>query len=236
MDDLTRTARTTGLLYLGLAVTGLLGFLVIRNQLFVADAPGATLANLVEHETLARAGIALELGVVLTQALAAVWFFRLFRATDAYAAACIAAFGLVNAVAIMISAGFLATALDVALDESLARDGGAAATAQLMYVVSGHLWTVGAVFFGLWLVPMGVCVLRSGAMPRPLGWLLVGGGVGYVLSAFAAYVVPDADALVAALTVPASVGEFWMIGYLLVRGAGRRRSAGPMPVAVATGV
>jgi len=37
-----------------------------------------------------------------------------------------------------------------------------------------------------------------------------------VLSAFAAYLAPDAVATV--LVVPASAGEFWMIGYLLIRG------------------
>jgi hypothetical protein len=232
MDQLTRTARTTGLLYLGLAVTGLLGFLVIRSQLFVPDDPGATLANLGEHESLARLGIALELGVVVTQALVAVWFYRLFRRVDSVAAGSIAAFGLVNAASILVSAAFLATALDVSLDAGLAPGGSAEATAQLMYVVSGHLWAAGGVFFGLWLVPMGLCVLRTGSMPRPLGWLLVGGGAGYVLSSFASYLVPDVDALAAVLVVPASVGEFWMIGYLLLRGMGRR-SGDPVRPAVA---
>ena len=34
---LTRTARTTGLLYLGLAVTGALGYQLVRGQLYVPD-------------------------------------------------------------------------------------------------------------------------------------------------------------------------------------------------------
>ena len=37
---LTGTARTTGLLYLGLAVTGALGFQLVRGQLYVAGDPG----------------------------------------------------------------------------------------------------------------------------------------------------------------------------------------------------
>jgi hypothetical protein len=68
---------------------------------------------------------------------------------------------------------------------------------------------------------MGLCVLRSGWMPRPLGRLLVAGGVGYVLSAFARYLLPDASVVADLLAVPASVGEFWMVGYLLVRGVRR---------------
>jgi Domain of unknown function (DUF4386) len=214
MHPLIRTARTTGLLYLGLAISGALGFLLIRSRLFVADDPGATLARLVEHESLARTGIALELLIVLTQALTAVWFYRLFRTADPFAAGSIAAFGLVNAVAILASAALLASAVTVATDPI----GDAAATVQLLYVLSGHLWGVGALFFGLWLIPMGWCVLRSRWMPRPLGWLLVAGGVGYLLSVFVRYLAPQAAAVADALVLPSTAGEFWMIGYLLVRG------------------
>jgi Domain of unknown function (DUF4386) len=91
-----------------------------------------------------------------------------------------------------------------------------------MYVVSDNLWEVGALFFGLWLIPMGWCVLRSRWMPRLLGWVLIVGGAGYVLSAFVAYLAPDLGIVADALTFPATVGEFWMIGYLLVRGVNRR--------------
>ncbi|MFC6021702.1 DUF4386 domain-containing protein [Plantactinospora solaniradicis] len=214
MHPLIRTARATGLLYLGLALTGGLGFLLVRSQLFVTDDPHATLARLVEHESLARVGIALELLVVLTQALTAVWFYRLFHTVDSIAAGSIAAFGMVNAIAILGSAALLGTAIEVALTPV----GDAAVTVQLMYLVSGNLWTVGGVFFGLWLIPMGWCVHRSGWMPPILGWLLIGGGGGYVLSALVGYLAPGAGVVADALVIPATVGEFWMIGYLLVRG------------------
>jgi hypothetical protein len=218
MHALIRTARMTGLLYLGLAITGLLGFLLIRPQLFAAGDPSATLANLVEHESLARAGVAFELLIVVTQALAAVWFYRLFRTADPLAAGGIAAFGLVNAVVILVSAALLATAVEFALDPV----GDAAATVQLLYLVSGNLWGVGGLFFGLWLIPMGWCVLRSGWMPRTLGWILVAGGIGYVLSAFIKYLGPDLPLVADILVLPATVGEFWMVGYLLVRGVRRQ--------------
>ncbi|MBI4943137.1 MAG: DUF4386 domain-containing protein [Actinobacteria bacterium] len=219
-----RTARITGLLYFALAVSGALGFLLVRPLLYAEGDPAATLANVLAHEPLARAGVALEMLIVVTQALAAAWFYRLFRAADQFAAIGIAAFGLVNAIAVLVSAALLATAVEVAVSPV----GDAAATVQLLYLVSGNLWGVGALFFGLWLIPMGWCVLRSGWMPRALGWTLIVGGVGYLLNAFANYLAPGASAAVDALTVPASVGEFWMIGYLLVRGVRRH---GPVEAA-----
>lgn len=216
--ELQRTARIAGLFYLGLAVTGLLGMLLVRNQIFVAGDPDATLGNLTGHASLARLGIMLEMGIVLTQALAAVWFYRLFRTVDSFAAGSLAAFGLVNAVMILVSAALLATALDVAGDATLAPAGDTAATTQLLYVLSGNLWGVASTFFGLWLVPMGWLVLSSGWMPRVLGWILIGGGGGYVLRAFIPYLFPGAAGVAELFTLPATVGELWIVGYLLVVG------------------
>lgn len=219
--DLIRTARITGLFYLGLAVTGLFGFMIIRTQILVADDASATLANLIEHETLARWGIVMEVGIVFTQTLVALWFFQLFRGFNSFAAGSITAFGLLNSVAIIGSAAMLASGLEVSGDASLAANADVAATVQLLYVVSGHFWGVGALFFGLWLIPMGWLVARSGWMPRLLGWTLMVGGVGYVLSVGVNYLLPNAGAFADLLTIPASVGEFWIVGYLLVVGVRR---------------
>ena len=220
--ELRQTARITGLLYLGLGVTGILGFLLVRNQIFVADDPGATLANLTEHAWLARAGIALELGIVLTQALAAVWFYRLFRSVDSFAAGSLAAFGLVNATIISGSAAMLAAAVDAAGDTHLTAAGDSAGTAQLLYVLSGHFWGVGAIFFGLWLIPMGWLVLRSGWLPALMGRILIGGGVLYVLSAFVTYLFANGDTVAGLMTLPATIGEFWILGYLIIHGVRER--------------
>jgi hypothetical protein len=204
------------MLYLALALTGVLGFLLVRPQL-LTDEPTVTLTTLTDQESLARLGIALELGVVVTQALTAVWFYRLFRHVDSVAAATLAAFGLVNATVILGSAASLATAVDLALDPV----GDAAGQVRLLIGLSANLWGVGALFFGLWLVPMGLLALRAG-MPRPLGWLLFTGGVGYLLSAFVAYLAPGAQPVADVLIIPATIGEFWMIGYLLHGGVFRK--------------
>jgi len=215
--ELKRTARIAGLFYLGLALTGLLGSMIVRAELFADGDPQETLSNLTEHQSLARIGIALEMGIALTQALAAVWFYRLFRGVDTFAAGSLAAFGMVNSIAILGSAAALATALDAADDTSLA-GADPAATVQLLYVASEHLWGVAGMFFGLWLLPMGWLVVRSRWLPKPLGWILVAGGVGYLVSAFASYLFADADLISELLLIPSTIGELWIIGYLIIVG------------------
>lgn len=207
-----RTARITGLLYLGLAISGMFGFLVTRPRLFADGDPAATLANLTGQPRLATALVVFELLIVVTQALTAAWFYRLFRTGDPVSAAGIGAGGLINSVLILASAAMLATAVAIAGDPF----GDAASTVQLLFLISGELWAVGAVFFGLWLIPMGTAVLRTRLMPPVLGWILVASGIGYLLNAFTGF---------APLTYLATIGEFWIIGYLLTVGV--RRTAEP---------
>jgi hypothetical protein len=213
--------RLAGLFYLGVAITGAFGFLMIRPELFAEGNPARTLANLVEREGLARLGIALELAIATFQALAAVWFARLFRDTDGFAAGALALFGMVNAIVVLASAALLRAALDVALQPA----GTDATTSHLLFQISGRLWEAGNIFFGLWLVPMGWLAWKASFGHRALGWILILGGIGYMLSPFVAVLAPDAGAWLGVFPIAATVGEFWMIGLLLWTGLRPLRGA-----------
>lgn len=224
MTQLVTIARCTGAAYLGLAAAGMVGHLVLTTQLTAPGDPAETLTRLHESPALAHLMIVMELLVVLTQALAAWGFFALFRRDHLVAAFGVAAFGMANALAILVSAVFLATAVAVSADASLAPGGDAAATVGLLAALSAAAWQAGALFFGLWLIPMGLFAVRTARMPRVLGWALIAGGVGYVLSALLA-AVPMLAPLGEALAYLASVGEFWIIGYLLSIGIRPARGA-----------
>ncbi len=213
--------RLAGLFYLGLAIAGALGFLMIRAELFVEGDPARTLANLLERESLARQGIALELAIATLQALAAVWFARLFRDTDAFAAGALALLGMVNAIVVLVSAALLRASLDVALGQA----GADTSMSHLLFLISGRLWEAGNVFFGLWLVPMGWLAWKADFGHRALGWILILGGAGYVVTPFVAVLAPNPGAWLAVFPLTATVGEFWMIGLLLWTGLRPLRSA-----------
>lgn len=90
-------------------------------------------------------------------------------------------------------------------------------------------------FWGLWLFPLGVLSFRSGFIPRTLGALLVVGSVGYVINVLVLLVVPNVETiavfgpplavLLALGPVLATLGEFSMIAWLLVKGARTRRQS-----------
>ena len=172
MHTLIRTARTTGLFYLGLAITGMLGLPAHPAAALRRRRPRRDAGQPGRPRVAGPRRRRLELLIVLTQALAAVWFYRLFRTVDPLAAGGIAAFGLVNAVAILVSAAMLATAVEVATRPGRRRgrpDRPAALPGQRQ-PVGRRQGCSSACGSSRW----GSCVLRSGWMPRPLGWVLVG--------------------------------------------------------------
>jgi hypothetical protein len=210
-----RTARLTGVWYLLLAISGMVGFLTLHSQVYVSNDPAKTLTNLTDHEMLARMRLLFEFLIVVSQALAAVWFFKLFKDIDHFAAWSLAAWGLMNAGAIMLSAIAMGGALDVAQSTQAVED--KVLIIQLLQQFIKHAWGVGSLFFGLWLIPMGYVVTSSQRMPVWLGRVLILGGAGYILSAFISY-AGIKGAWLEMLVIPATMGEFWMIAYLLIFG------------------
>jgi hypothetical protein len=215
-NQLINTARLTGIWYLLLAISGVLGFMVFHPKIFIADDPQTTLDNLINHGSTARMRLLFELLIILSQALAAVWFYKLFCGINKWAATTLGIWGTVNAVAIMVSAISMSAAIGIAnattpsLEEKTL-------LIQLMGQIITHAWSVGGLFFGLWLIPMGYIVISSGRMPIWLGRILIAGGIGYILQTFIISAGVQ-SVYTGILVIPATVGEFWMIGYLLLYG------------------
>ena len=211
-----KTARITGVWYLLMAISGILGFMVFHSEIFVSGNPEQTLTNLVELKSTARIRLLLEFAIVISQALTAVWFYRLFKDNYEWEAWTLGIWGMVNALAIMISAISIASAIGIANS-----DIGAMADKVLLIQLFQHIisnaWGIGGLFFGLWLFPMGYIVIKSKRMPVWLGRVIVLGGIGYLISTVIRYAGIDFS-FNRFLILPATIGEFWMIGYLLIFG------------------
>jgi hypothetical protein len=90
------------------------------------------------------------------------------------------------------------------------------------------------IFFGLWLLPMGYLVYRSGMIPRVIGVLLIVGCFGYLVDTFARFTAPDlGTALSPFVLAPAAIAEASMILWLLVKGVKAPRRDRPATVAAA---
>ncbi len=216
MIELIKTARVAGFWYLLLAIFGILGFMVFHSQIYLSSDPEQTLTNLIEQESLSRVRLLFELLIVLSQALAAVWFYKLFKSINDAQAWAVGIWGSINAVVIMLSAIAMAAAIQIAGSEVQTFQDKVLLIDLLGQLIK-HSWKVGGLFFGLWLIPMGHIIVTSERMPVWLGRTLILGGIGYILSTLISY-MGFHHSLLNVLTIPATIGEFWMIGYLLIYG------------------
>jgi hypothetical protein len=75
------------------------------------------------------------------------------------------------------------------------------------------------VFWGLWLLPLGVLVLKSGFLPKLIGVLLVIAGVGYVFDSGTQLLFPGA----ATISQFTFAGELLLALWLLIKGVNVER-------------
>ncbi len=219
-----RIARTTGVLYLLVAVLGAWAHLVVRGGVRVPDDPLATAANIAAAPETFRWAFVADLTQAALFVAVALGLSRLLRHVDTRLTSAMV-------VAVSIAAGMMslnlashAGALLVATDPTYARLLGddAALVAGLLVELNhlGHL--TAQVFFALWLLPLGVLVQRSrGLFPRSLGIVLVLACAAYLTEVLViALHGTVGETLSLLITAPATAGEVWLLGYLLLRGVG----------------
>ena len=84
-----------------------------------------------------------------------------------------------------------------------------------------------SIFWGLWLFPFGMLVIRSGFIPRVLGVLLWMAGAAYLASAFTVVLLPHYAHRVGSFAMIFEIGELPIIFWLLIWGAKEQTSAVP---------
>lgn len=231
MDSTRKTARLAGLLYLLSSIPGAFSLLYVPAKVIVEGDAAATADRIRASGTLLRMGIGAELlGMTLFVFLALV-LYRLFRPTSESPALAmlvlillpmpISFLNVVNEVAAMDLAGGGAAARYLAAVNPPERD----ALAYLFLDLHGRSISVAQVFWGLWLFPFGVCVMRSGFIPRVLGILLILAGIGHTSSAVGDLVFPQYAAAIGRVTGILTLGELPIILWLLIRGARPQRAA-----------
>ncbi len=225
MTEQDRISRLAGALYLVVVLTGLFSLIYVPAQIAAAGDPAATASNVVAHASLFRAGIAAFLVKQVAFLLLPLALFKLLRHVQRDLAVLMVALAVVSVPIALVS---LAHRLDV-LDIVAGVDAPSRLPDQLALQVMASLDAYGngllvtTLFWGLWLLPFGWLVVRSGFLPKVLGVFLVLGGLGYVAQVFWQILVPGTG-FPDFLLFPAAVGEIGICLWLLVAGAGRRRA------------
>lgn len=212
-------ARTTGVVGLVLLASGSFGAFV-ASRVLVRDDLAATAANIVESETLYRLGISSGLVMMVAWTFYALLLYRLLRRVDRSLARTMLALVLTAVPIYMLNQVNAFAALLYASD---------AEYDQVKRFLELHRFgdLVAGIFFGLWLLPLGWLVLKSGFIPKVLGILLMFGSLGYLVRFVQAFFFPGSEGTLWSnpLLVVTHLSELALLLWLLVRGVSVEESA-----------
>jgi hypothetical protein len=217
MDSTRSQARWAGLLYGTASSLAPFAYLYVPGRLIVQGDALATAERVSASEGLLRAAIGAELYGVTVLLFAALALYELFKRVDPKMAKLMAAMMLVS---VPISyAGVLlhiaplvllkSPAITAILDPSQI-----AAQVTLFLRLHNYGLVVNQIFWGLWLIPIGILIRRSGFLPRWLAWPLFAAGTGYVLNSL---VLPPSLRWLTANLQILGAGEMAFF-YLVIRG------------------
>lgn len=231
MRSTQQQARVAGRLYLLLALTAPLGLMYVPRKLIVPENATATADAIRTSEWLLRVGIASELIHQVIAVFLVLALYRLFKAVDETLAKQVVILGALLSVPIMfvnvlndIAALVLVSGADfLSVFEKPQLD----SLAYLFLHLHNQGIIVASVFWGLWLFPFGMLVIRSGFIPRVFGVLLIIAGAAYLASSFATLVLPRYAPLVEKVAMPLYFGELPIIFWLLIWGARTRSTDAP---------
>lgn len=222
MHPLDKTARAAGFLYLLVVITGFFTIMYVPGKLFVAGDATAMASNILAHQSLFRANIAISMFSEFCFIATVLALYRLFQGTGPQLAGAMVLLVLLCApLAFACIANELATLTFLRGADFLAafdkpqRD----ALAIMLIHLNGQADTVSQIFWGLWLLPLGLLVYRSGFLPRFLGVWLVVNGFAYVVLSGTELFLPEILKTVSRITFPILLGEVVFTLWLLIVGA-----------------
>jgi len=222
MNSTKKQARVAGLLYLLASIIGFFCLAYVPGKLIVSGDATATANHIRASETLLRFGIASELIAFIIFIFVVLALYRLFKAVSEKHAVAMAILLLVSIpISLLNVLNEIAALILVSGADFLSafEKGQLDALAYLFLRLHGQGFVVAEVFWGLWLFPFGVLVIRSGFIPRLLGVLLFIAGLGYLASSFTSLLLPQYARLVDQFAMVLTAGELPIIFWLLIWGA-----------------
>lgn len=217
------TARIAGLLYLVVVVTGFFYLMYVPSQLHVRGDAAATVNNILASRRLFGLGIAAGVACYTAFLLLPLVLYRLLGHVSRDIAVLMVAFAVVS---VPVSLGNLSHKLDVLSllggAEHLQGFSAEQVRAHVMIALDAYRngMRISEIFWGLWLLPFGYLVFKSGFLPKVLGVFLMLGCLGYLVNIlapllFRGYAEAGIETFV---SLPSAIGEIGICLWLLIVG------------------
>jgi hypothetical protein len=230
MNPARGTARSIGVLYLLTMLPAPLSLIYLPNHFIVPGDAAATARNITAGELTYRLLTLAGLVNNILFIFLVLSLYNLFKEVDRRQARIMVllvvvsvAVGLVTLIVesapliLLSGADFLAPFSRAQLE----------ALALGVFRLRGNGLGIATAFWGLWLLPFGILVIKSGFIPKLIGVLLIVGCIGYLAQSLTALLWPAQLHTVFNATLPlVGPGELSMIVWLLVKGGKLQLSAG----------
>jgi len=209
-------ARVAGLLYLVANLFAPFTLLYLPSRFIVRGDAAATAGNIMASESLFRFGIVLNLFTFIGQIFLVLALYQLLKVVNKNMASLMVIFSLAAVPIAMLNElnnlavlQFLNNAdyLKVFQNDQLQ------ALAYLFLRLHSQGFLIAQIFWGLWLLPMGYLVFKSGFLPRIIGVLLMIGCFGYLIDSFAAFLGYNVSVI-----FYTGWGELLLLLWLLIKG------------------
>jgi hypothetical protein len=220
MHSRKHQARVAGVLYLLMAVAAVVSLNNVPSWSMVGGNAAAVANKIAASQLLYRIGVVSDLVAQILFVFLVLTLYQLLKGVNERHAILMVALVLVQ-----VPMAFANTLLGIAplillsgADYLSVFD-----KAQLEALAMGFLnmrgYGIKAVmaFWGLWLLPLGLLIIRSGFIPRILGVLLVVGCFAYLVVSVISLLFPAYEQIVARLTVLAA-GEILITLWLMTKG------------------
>ncbi|ULQ55238.1 DUF4386 domain-containing protein [Flavihumibacter rivuli] len=187
-------SRWAGVVYLVIVITGMFSLAYVPGQLFIWDNPEKTFSNIQANEGLLRLSIAVGVICYIAFTILPLLLYRLLRPVNEWYARIMVVLALISVPISFLNLQHKYAVLDLLNPSKQAPGQPLSSLYQetmnyLNHYNDGiHIVTV---FWGLWLLPFGYLVYRSGILPKFLGILLMLGCLGYMVNFFGNTLIRD---------------------------------------------
>lgn len=218
MTSIKTTARIAGFLYLLQIPLGVFGIIYVPKMLWKANDMSATVSAILANESLFRLGMVSVIVCALVTVATSVFIYKVLKPVSQGFAKWIVIFTLLvvpismlnelNNVAILLLAKQTKTGASFTTEQLQT-------LMSLFFDIHRYGMQLVNIFFGLWLLPMGYLVIKSGYIPKFIGFFLLLTCVGYLVDFTIYFLFPTIKIVVSEYTW---MGEVMMVIWLLAKG------------------
>lgn len=222
MNSTKKTAGIAGLLYLFMILTGIFSVMYVPGKLMVKGDATATAMNILASQWLFTIHIVNQLVSLLFFLSVVLVLYLMLKEVNNRLAALMVILVLIQIPGGVWSVMNQITALDMLRGEyfwSAFDNPQRQALAMSLLDLNGKGTNASELFWGLWLLPLGLLVFRSGFLPRFLGVWLIINCFAYVSISLTGLMFPQYSDSVTKLGMPLFLGEVAFMLWLLIMGA-----------------